>query len=80
MSDSLPRLEPSGDQGVAGCRIIEMHLREMSQLFDSLDHSPFREKDLDRNAEEYIVESLKELPSPSVLRTGDLPRSTGQPP
>jgi len=40
-----------------------MHLREMSQLFDSLDHSPFREKDLDRNAEEYIVESLKELPS-----------------
>jgi hypothetical protein len=35
----------------------------MSQLFDSLDHSPFREKDLDRNAEEYIVDSLKELPS-----------------
>lgn len=63
MSDSLPRPEPSGDQGVAGCRIIEMHLREMSQLFDSLDHSPFREKDLDRNAEEYIVDSLKELPS-----------------
>jgi hypothetical protein len=43
--------------------MIEMHLREMSQLFDSLDPSPFREKDLDRNAEEYIVESLKELPS-----------------
>ena len=63
MSDSLPRLELNGDQVVAGCRIIEMHLREMSQLFDSLDHSPFREKDLDRNAEEYIVDSLKELPS-----------------
>lgn len=43
--------------------IIEMHLREMTQLFDSLDHSPFREKDLDRNAEEYIVDSLKELPA-----------------
>lgn len=63
MSDSFARLERSGDQAAAGCRIIEMHLREMSQLFDSLDHSPFREKDLDRNAEEYIVESLKELPS-----------------
>ncbi len=63
MSDSLPRLEQGSDQAVAGCRIIEMHLREMSQLFDSLDHSPFREKDLDRNAEEYIVDSLKELPS-----------------
>lgn len=43
--------------------IIEMHLREMTQLFDSLDHSPFREKDLDRNAEEYIVDSIKELPA-----------------
>lgn len=40
-----------------------MHLRDMSQLFDSLDHSPFREKDLARNADEYIVDSLKELPS-----------------
>ena len=38
-----------------------MHLRSLNQLFDSLDHSPFREKDLDRNAEEYIVESFKEL-------------------
>lgn len=63
MSDSLPRSKPSGEQAAVGCRIIAMHLREMSQLFDSLDHSPFREKDLDRNAEEYIVESLKELPS-----------------
>jgi hypothetical protein len=40
-----------------------MHLRKLEQLFDSLDHSPFREKDLDRNAEEYIVDSLKEFPS-----------------
>ena len=43
--------------------IIKMHLRKLEQLFDSLDHSPFREKDLDRNAEEYIVDSIKELPS-----------------
>jgi hypothetical protein len=40
-----------------------MHLRKLEQLFDSLDHSPFREKDLDRNAEEYIVDSIKELPT-----------------
>jgi hypothetical protein len=63
MTDSLPRLERSGDQAVAGGCIIEMRLRELSQLFDSLDHSPFREKDLDRNADEYIVDSIKELPS-----------------
>src|SRR2546425_61959 len=41
--------------------VIEMHVREVSQLFDSLDPSPFRERDLDPNAEEYIVESFKEL-------------------
>ena len=58
-----PENPSSGDAVAAGGGIIEMHLRELSQLFDSLDHSPFREKDLDRNAEEYIVDSIKELPS-----------------
>ena len=50
-------------QAVPSCGIIKIHLRKLEQLFDSLDHSPFREKDLDRNAEEYIVDSIKELPS-----------------
>jgi hypothetical protein len=43
--------------------LIEMHLREVRQLFDAMDPSPFREKDLDPGAVEYIVESVKELPS-----------------
>lgn len=30
-------------------------------MFDTLDPSPFREQDLARSAEEYIVESVKEL-------------------
>ena len=55
--------EPNNDPVVASRGIIKMHLRKLEQLFDSLDHSPFREKDLDRNAEEYIVDSIKELPS-----------------
>jgi hypothetical protein len=42
---------------------MEMHLRDLRQLFDSMDPSPFFEKDLDPNAEEYIVESAKELPA-----------------
>ena len=46
-------------EGVA----IEVRLRDVRQLFDALDPSPFREKDLDPNAEEYIVESAKQLPS-----------------
>ena len=57
--NSLPH-----NQSVAPARgIIRIHLRKLDQLFDSLDHSPFREKDLDRNAEEYIVESMKEFPT-----------------
>jgi hypothetical protein len=50
----------SGDDIGADCDIVEMHLRILSQLFDSLDPSPFHEKDLDRDAEEYIVDSVKE--------------------
>ncbi|MGZ3745079.1 MAG: hypothetical protein ACXVBQ_14550 [Pseudobdellovibrionaceae bacterium] len=42
---------------------VELHVRELSQLFDSMDPSPFHEKDLDRNAEEYVVASIKELHS-----------------
>ena len=34
---------------------IELELHDMMQLFDSMDPSPFREKDLDPDAEEFIV-------------------------
>jgi len=44
-------------------RHIELRLREIAQLFETLDPSPFREKDLSGSAEEYIVESARELPS-----------------
>ena len=44
-------------------RVIEVRLRELSQLFDSLDPSPFVEKDLDPKAEEYIVDSARDIPS-----------------
>jgi hypothetical protein len=67
--EANPSNSPIGDrrsrcrQEGADCAVIRMHLRRWEQLFDSLDDSPFREKDLDRNAEEYIVESFQELPS-----------------
>lgn len=35
-------------------------------MFDSLDHSPFHDRDLDRNAEEYIVENMRDLHSRSA--------------
>lgn len=40
-----------------------MHLRETSQLFETLDPSPFRERTLDRSAEEFIVDGVRKLPS-----------------
>ncbi|MCU0877908.1 MAG: hypothetical protein MUF06_09005 [Pirellulaceae bacterium] len=42
--------------------VIALSLGHLGQLFEALDPSPFRERDLDRNAEEFIVESAKELP------------------
>lgn len=52
----------SGDEVPTNCSVVEVYVRDLNQLLDSMDPSPFHEKDLDRNAEEYIVSSLKELP------------------
>jgi len=38
-----------------GVSLIEMRLTNVQQLFNSLDPSPFHEKDLDEDAENYIV-------------------------
>jgi hypothetical protein len=35
---------------------LELHVGEMRQLFNAMDPAPFRERDLDPNAEEYIVD------------------------
>jgi len=43
-------------------RTIELRFRDVAQLFDPLDPSPLRERDLHGNAEEYVVGSLHELP------------------
>ena len=40
---------------------IEISLNRLSQLFNSLDPSPFRERDLDRDAEDYIIGSAEEM-------------------
>ena len=46
---------------------IEMRLARLQQLFNSLDPSPFRDRDLDQAAEDYIVESADEFPVPVPL-------------
>jgi hypothetical protein len=42
---------------------IEVRVRNVGQLFNSMDPSPFIEKELDAEAEEFIVGWAKELPS-----------------
>jgi hypothetical protein len=41
---------------------IEVHVGDIRQLFNSMDPSPFRERDLDPKAEEYIFRAARELP------------------
>jgi hypothetical protein len=44
-----------GDQIPPSCELIEVHVSELRQLFNPIDPSPPREKDLDSRAEEFIV-------------------------
>ena len=52
----------SRDDGMPpDCARIEVRVGEVRQLFNSMDPAPFRERDLDPKAEEFIVESAREL-------------------
>lgn len=44
------------------CPRIELKLREVNQLFNTMDPSPFHEKDLDHDAEEFIESWAREFP------------------
>jgi len=48
--------------------IIELQVDKVGQLFDTLDPMPFRERDLDRQAEDYIVGWARELPRNAPVR------------
>jgi hypothetical protein len=42
---------------------IQVRLRELAQLFNSMDPSPFVDRDLDQDAEEFILGWARELPA-----------------
>lgn len=48
--------------------LIEVAVSHPRQLFNSLDPSPFIEKDLDDNAEAYIVDSVREFSLSTPLK------------
>jgi hypothetical protein len=41
---------------------IQLNLRDINQLFNTIDPSPFPEKDLDRSAEDFILSWAQEFP------------------
>jgi len=70
----------AGDPLPPKCAVIEVHVGDVKQLFNSIDPSPFRNKDLDREAEEFIVGWAKDLPRDAPLAlVVDLDRETGLP-
>ena len=59
----------SGDMAAeTGRKLIELRVEKIAQLFDTLDPFPFRERDLDREAEDYIVGWARELPADQKIR------------
>ncbi len=70
----------SGDAIPPKCAVIEVYVAELRNLFNSIDPSPFRDKDLDPKAEEFIVEWSKDVPIDTPLAlTVHLERPAGLP-
>jgi hypothetical protein len=70
----------AGDPIPPKCYVIEVHVGELKQIFNAIDPSPFRDKDLDPKAEEFIVGWAKELPRDAALAlVVDLDRKAGLP-
>jgi hypothetical protein len=75
LSCMFPKLQA---QTLPNAHRIELNLKEIGQLFNTMDPSPFHEKDLDRDAEEFIVNWAGDFPlaEPVVLvvHLGTVPR------
>lgn len=53
----MPETISAGDALPSSGKIIEVRVSELRSLFNSMDPSPFRNRDLDPSAEEFIVSS-----------------------
>lgn len=60
-------IEDQGREAEADA-VIELRVDEISQLFNTLDPFPFRERDLDEDAEAYFVGWARELPKDHPIR------------
>ncbi len=63
-------LDPSNADKMANrphTHLIEVRIRELPQLFNSMDPTPFHHQDLDPDAEEFIVSWALEHPAEGVI-------------
>lgn len=64
MTNEKPRYGAPG----RAAQTIQLKLESIAQLFSSLDPFPFRDRDLDKDAEEYIFDWARELPRQADLQ------------
>src|SRR5688572_12649010 len=53
---------PAAEGFPANCALIEVHVTDLKELFNSFDPTPFLKRDLDPDAEEFIASWARELP------------------
>ncbi len=61
-------MPPEGDRSDGGHGHLRLSLRNSAQLFNSFDPSPFYERDLDADAEHFLVSWARELHPHADLR------------
>lgn len=61
----MPRVTVAGKGADPGR--LDISLRSINQLFNSMDPSPFNERDLDSHAEQFLVSWAQELPLDAPL-------------
>ncbi len=57
----------AGDPLTENCVVMEVRVAELRQLFNRMDPSPFRERDLDPSAEDFIVGWARTTPAGKSL-------------
>jgi len=76
-------MSPTENSQAAPSHLIEVKVAEIHQLFNSMDPSPFHERDLDDDAEQYIVSWAQEYQGRAALKLlvhlGRMPEGVADP-
>src|SRR5688572_20236145 len=76
---TITRPTATGDALPSACQVIEVRVKELWQLFNAMDPSPFRQRDFDPDAAEFIIDWSRELsPAAPIGLVVHLERAAGQ--